>query len=166
MTIESSSHRSTVTRLPAGPTADGFASRHLGPDDDDVRTMLQAVGQGVPDELIAAAVRPSIALTRAAGPVPSCTEHEALAALAEIAGRKPVRTSLIGAGYYGTTRRRSSPATCWRTPLVQPRTPLPARDLPGTPRGAADFQTVVTDLTGMDLANASLLDEATAAARP
>ncbi len=93
------------------------------------------------------------------------TEREALDKLRETANKNKVLTSLIGQGYYGTI----TPPVIQRNILEKPGLvhglyALPARNQPGSPGSAPELQTMVTDLTGLDVANASLLDEATAAA--
>jgi glycine dehydrogenase len=142
-----------------------FSLRHLGPDDAAVQTMLEAVGQRSLETLMAAAVPASIRDDEPLGLDRAPTEEGALAALRTMAERNQVLTSLIGAGYYGT----HTPQVITRNVLENPAwytayTPYQPEISQGRLEALLNFQTVVTDLTGMDLANASLLDEATAAA--
>jgi glycine dehydrogenase len=142
-----------------------FADRHIGPRPDDRRHMLDAIGVGSTDELIDQTVPPSI---RASAPLdldPALTEPEALAQLAELASRNRVMTNLIGLGYSGTTtppviRRNVLENPAWYTAY----TPYQPEISQGRLEALINFQTMVADLTGLDIANASLLDEATAAA--
>ena len=142
-----------------------FAGRHIGPDESDVEAMLAAVGVASIDALMDAAVPASIRTDEpldVAGPL---TESEALAALHKIASRNDVYRSFIGTGYYGTV----TPGVIKRNILENPGwytayTPYQPEISQGRLEALINFQTAVCDLTGMDIANASLLDEATAAA--
>ena len=142
-----------------------FARRHIGPDPDQLAGMLSTIGVEDLDALLDAAVPASI---RAGEPLalPSGrTEREILTALRELAARNEVATSLIGMGYYGTF----TPPVIQRNLLENPAwytayTPYQPEISQGRLEALLNFQTMVTDLTGMDLANASMLDEATAAA--
>ncbi len=150
---------------PAGPGADGFAPRHLGPTSDDVDLMLETLGLSSLAELMTAAVPESIRISEPLGLRRVPTEHDALGALAAMASRNQVVTSLIGTGYYGT----HTPNVIGRNVLENPAwytayTPYQPEISQGRLEALLNFQTVVTDLTGMDMANASMLDEATAAA--
>jgi glycine dehydrogenase len=148
-----------------GRTGSGFARRHIGPSAADVAAMLQAVGAPDLDSLIAETVPRAI---RQAEPLPfgrGLTESEALAELGRIAGQNEVFTSLIGQGYYGTI----TPPVVQRNILENPAwytayTPYQPEISQGRLEALVNFQTMVADLTGLDVANASLLDEATAAA--
>jgi len=142
-----------------------FAERHFGPRDADIEQMLGELGHESLETLVAAAVPESILTTEALGLVSISDEHEALARLAEIASRNTVRTSLIGCGYSGT----HVPPVIQRNVLENPAwytayTPYQPEISQGRLEALLNFQTMVSDLCGMDLANASLLDEATAAA--
>src|SRR5690606_5606256 len=131
----------------------------------EVDAMLAAIGVGSLDELIAQTVPADIRLTAPLaldGPTP---EHEALAQLRSIAARNVVNKSLIGMGYYGT----HTPAVILRNVMENPGwytayTPYQAEIAQGRLEALLNFQQMVIDLSGMELANASLLDEATAAA--
>jgi len=148
-------------RLPV----EDFADRHLGPDGAEVATMLAAIGQDSLDSLMATAIPEAIHVTEPLGFDAVPTEEAALAALRAMADRNQVVTSLIGAGYYGT----HTPHVILRNILENPAwytayTPYQPEISQGRLEALLNFQTVVTDLTGMDIANASMLDEATAAA--
>jgi glycine dehydrogenase len=142
-----------------------FVNRHVGPDPDDVAAMLEVVGRESLDELIERAVPSDI---RSAGPLelpPAAGEPDVLARLRAIAERNDVRTSMIGMGYSGT----NTPPVILRNVLENPAwytayTPYQPEISQGRLEALLNFQTAVGDLTGLDLANASMLDEATAAA--
>ncbi|WCO65032.1 aminomethyl-transferring glycine dehydrogenase [Iamia majanohamensis] len=142
-----------------------FASRHIGPGDDDQAAMLDALGYGSLEELVDDAVPASI---REAAPLDlpaPVSEAEALARLRDLAGRNQVLTSMIGLGYHDTV----TPPVIRRSILENPAwytayTPYQPEISQGRLEALLNFQTLVTDLAGLALANSSLLDEATAAA--
>jgi glycine dehydrogenase len=142
-----------------------FTRRHIGPSPAEVETMLQTVGAASVAELIAQTIPATI---RQAMPLdfgPALSETEALARLREIATQNQVFTSLIGQGYYGTIL----PPVIQRNILENPAwytayTPYQPEISQGRLEALINFQTMISDLTGLDVANASLLDEATAAA--
>ncbi|RMI32209.1 aminomethyl-transferring glycine dehydrogenase [Nocardia stercoris] len=146
-----------------------FADRHIGPDAREVDTILATVGATSLDELAQRAV-PAAILDTADGNglqvlPPAATEHEVLAELAELAGANTVATSMIGLGYYDTL----TPPVLVRNLLENPAwytayTPYQPEISQGRLEALLNFQTMVSDLTGMEVANASMLDEATAAA--
>ncbi|MFP5403020.1 MAG: aminomethyl-transferring glycine dehydrogenase [Gammaproteobacteria bacterium] len=144
---------------------DAFVHRHLGPNSDELARMCATIGVNDIDGLIAQTVPAGI---RLASPLPlagATPEHEALARLKAIAGRNVVRKSMIGQGYYGT----HTPAVILRNVLENPGwytayTPYQAEISQGRLEAMLNYQQMVIDLTGLELANASLLDEATAAA--
>ena len=144
---------------------DAFIHRHLGPNADEVATMCATLGVQGLDALIDQTVPAGI---RLASPLPlaaSMPEHEALAHLRSIAARNVVKKSLIGLGYYGT----HTPAVILRNVMENPGwytayTPYQAEISQGRLEALLNYQQMVIDLTGLELANASLLDEATAAA--
>jgi glycine dehydrogenase len=148
------------------PTLQGsFADRHLGPTDDDIDAMVTAVGVGSLGELIDRAVPPVIRSHRLPDVIGPLSEVEALAELRKRAGRNQVLRSMIGMGYHGTV----TPGVLQRNILENPGwytayTPYQPEISQGRLEALLNFQTVVSDLTAMDIANASLLDEATAAA--
>jgi glycine dehydrogenase len=147
--------------------ARGFVDRHLGPDRDAQAKMLAVVGYGSLDELVSAAVPPSIrdeAGRRSALPGPA-SEVEVLAELRERARANTVVTSMIGLGYYGTV----TPGVIKRNVLESPAwytayTPYQPEISQGRLEALLNFQTVIADLTALPVAGASLLDEPTAAA--
>jgi glycine dehydrogenase len=142
-----------------------FISRHIGPSSDDLPAMLAAIGAPSLDALIAETVPAAIRLP-SPPPLPEPRpEAEALAALKEIAAKNKPYKSLIGMGYADTL----TPAVILRNVLENPGwytayTPYQAEIAQGRLEALLNFQQVVIDLTGLPLANASLLDEATAAA--
>jgi glycine dehydrogenase len=142
-----------------------FASRHIGLDAADERHMLDAIGTGSRRSLIEAIVPPSIARRDAMNLPPAIGETAALAELREIAKKNRLLKSFIGQGYHGT----HTPVVILRNILENPAwytayTPYQAEISQGRMEAIVNFQTMVCELTGMPLANASLLDEATAAA--
>jgi glycine dehydrogenase len=146
-------------------TQDSFADRHIGPRGDELATMLAAVGVGSLEELIERTVPAAIRSERTLALPPARTEAGALAALRAMAGRNRVATSLIGMGYYGT----HTPPVILRNVLENPGwytayTPYQAEVSQGRLEAVLNWQQMVADLSAMELANASLLDEATAAA--
>jgi glycine dehydrogenase len=151
--------------LPELETPDRFVGRHVGPDPDEQARMLDELGLASLDELVDRAVPDSIR-TREPLRLPAPrSETGALARLRELAQRNEVFTSLMGMGYSDTF----TPAVIQRNVLENPAwytayTPYQPEISQGRLEALLNFQTMVSDLTGMDLANASLLDEATAAA--
>ncbi len=146
------------------PVAD-FAPRHIGPDDDAVRTMLDALGFADLDSFVDATVPSTIRMQRplALDAVPD--EGDALGRLRAVAQRNRVVTTLIGCGYHDTV----TPNVILRNVLENPAwytayTPYQPEISQGRLEALLNFQTMVADLTGLDMANSSLLDEATAAA--
>jgi glycine dehydrogenase len=142
-----------------------FADRHIGPDAEQQATMLDALGYQTLDDLTAAAVPASIRTDTPLDLPAALSEAEALAALRALADRNEVFTSLIGMGYSGTV----TPGVILRNVLENPAwytayTPYQPEISQGRLEVLLNYQTMVADLTGMDLANASMLDEGTAAA--
>lgn len=143
---------------------DDFIPRHIGPDDRQIEAMLSTVGADSLEDLIDRVVPETI---RSSSPLdlPQVrSEREALSYLRKMAGRNNVLTSMIGMGYYGTI----TPKVILRNVLENPGwytayTPYQAEVSQGRLEVLLTFQQMVMDLTGLDLANASLLDEATAA---
>jgi len=142
-----------------------FVERHIGPNDDEIATMLGVIGHDSLDAMTDAIVPAKI---RAQDPLAlpdSLTEVDALAKIRAIAARNQVLRSFIGQGYYGT----HTPKVILRNILENPAwytayTPYQAEISQGRMEALINFQTLCADLTGMEIANASLLDEATAAA--
>ena len=148
-------------------TFDAFERRHIGPSTDQESTMLKELGYPSLEDFISQVVPSSIAMTHAlADLLPSArTEVEVIAELREMASRNKVFTSLIGTGYYGT----HTPAVILRNVLENPAwytayTPYQPEISQGRLEALFAFQTLICDMTGLDIANASMLDEGTAAA--
>jgi glycine dehydrogenase len=144
---------------------DSFARRHIGPNDDEVAAMLRELGFEQLDALIDATVPKNIRLDRPLDLPDAKSETEALAELRAIAKKNTVAKSFIGAGYNDCI----TPPVIQRNILENPGwytayTPYQAELAQGRLEALLNFQTMVTDLTALDIANASLLDEATAAA--
>jgi glycine dehydrogenase len=142
-----------------------FLRRHIGPSATEVDAMLETVGFASLDALIDATVPDSIRLTRPLDLPEALSEAEALAELKSIMGRNRVARSFIGQGYYGT----HTPPVIQRCVLENPGwytayTPYQAEISQGRLEALLNFQTMICDLTALDVSNASLLDEATAAA--
>ncbi|SCG38862.1 aminomethyl-transferring glycine dehydrogenase [Micromonospora humi] len=146
-------------------TAEQFADRHIGPGPDDERRMLEAVGYGSVDELMDAAI-PEVIRWHGTLDLPApAGEREAIAELRALAADNTVAVSMIGLGYHGT----HTPAVIRRNVLENPAwytayTPYQPEISQGRLEALLNFQTMVTDLTGLATANASMLDEGTAAA--
>src|SRR5258706_2475865 len=146
-------------------TLDLFAERHIGPSESDQRAMLATLGYDSLDAFIAAVVPPDIRLKGLLKVPAAKSEQEALAELRAIAGQNQVFRSYLGMGYHDTY----TPGVILRNVLENPGwytayTPYQAEIAQGRLEALLTFQTMVSDLTGMEIANASLLDEATAAA--
>jgi glycine dehydrogenase len=156
-------------RVPLAALEDGtqFADRHIGPRAAEVSRMLDVIGVGSLEELVEQAVPDSI---RDKGGSdlelpPPATETQALAELRALAARNTPLTQMIGLGYSGTVtppviRRNVLESPAWYTAY----TPYQPEISQGRLEALLNFQTMVADLTGMELANASMLDESTAAA--
>lgn len=144
---------------------DEFTQRHIGPDGQEEQAMLDSLGLKSLDELIEQAVPVSIRLDDALTMPEGVSEVEALSELEALAARNKVKRSMIGMGYYGT----HVPGVIQRNVLENPAwytayTPYQPEIAQGRLEALLNYQQMVMDLTGMALANASLLDEATAAA--
>jgi glycine dehydrogenase len=142
-----------------------FASRHIGPDDDAVATMLATVGTTTLDALIDRAVPAAIRTDRPLDLPAPVTEPEVIAELRELAARNHPAVAMIGDGYH----RTHTPAVIRRNVLESPAwytayTPYQPEISQGCLEALITFQTMIADLTGLPIANASLLDEATAVA--
>ncbi|MFC5386892.1 aminomethyl-transferring glycine dehydrogenase [Aquamicrobium segne] len=142
-----------------------FTDRHIGPGDDDVRAMLDRIGVASLDELIDQAVPKSIRLERALNLPAPASEAQALDELSTTMSRNIVMKSFIGAGYHGVQvppviQRNLFENPAWYTAY----TPYQAEISQGRLEMLFNFQTLVAELTGLPVASASLLDEATAAA--
>lgn len=160
------SHDSVAfTSVEHTPAAENFADRHIGPRGGETAHMLSVVGYATLDDLVDAAVPASIRTDRPLDLPAARSEEDVLAALRTIAGKNRVMTQMIGQGYSDTI----TPAVIRRNVLESPAwytayTPYQPEISQGRLEALLNFQTMVTDLTGLDLANASLLDEATAVA--
>jgi glycine dehydrogenase len=142
-----------------------FAQRHIGPSEDDQAQMLKTIGHGSLDELTSAALPAGLAIDRPLNLPGPLTEEQAQAELRRLADRNQVLTTMIGLGYYGTV----TPAVIRRNLLENPAwytayTPYQPEISQGRLEALLNFQTMVEDLTGLPVAGASMLDEATAAA--
>ena len=143
----------------------GFADRHIGPRAADVERMLEVVGAPSIDALMDEAIPAGIRLTERLDLPDAESEAAFLARMRELAARNEPWRSFIGLGYYGCVTppvilRNLLENPGWYTPY----TPYQAEVAQGRLEALLNFQTAVADLTGMEIANASLLDEATAAA--
>jgi glycine dehydrogenase len=144
---------------------DRFISRHVGPRDHEIKEMLSKIGVGSLDELIDRTIPESIRLDKPLDIPDEMSEYEYSKHIRKIALKNKVFRSYLGLGYYGTIL----PAVIKRNILENPGwytsyTPYQAEISQGRLEALLIFQTVVMDLTGMEITNASLLDEATAAA--
>src|SRR5947199_3955121 len=142
-----------------------FAERHIGPSAEDIAAMLKTVGYASVEALMDAAVPESIRWRGALDLPPAATEAQAIAELQALARRNSPLVSMIGLGYHGT----HTPAVIRRNVLENPAwytayTPYQPEISQGRLEALLTFQTMVADLTGLPIANASMLDEATAAA--
>ena len=151
--------RSSAPQLPP------FANRHIGPDAVQIDRMLGVVGFQTLDELIAATVPASIRRSQPLDLPAPLDENDALSAIAKIAAKNRPVPSYLGMGYHNC----HTPPVILRNILENPGwytayTPYQAEIAQGRLEALLNFQTMVTDLAGMEIANASLLDEATAAA--
>ncbi|MEZ5662667.1 MAG: aminomethyl-transferring glycine dehydrogenase [Burkholderiaceae bacterium] len=145
--------------------ASEFIARHIGVSEADEALMLSVIGEASRRALIDGIVPRSIARSAGMDLPPAATEAAALAELRAIAQKNQVFRSFIGQGYYGT----HTPGVILRNVLENPAwytayTPYQAEISQGRMEALVNFQTMITDLTGMAIANASMLDEATAAA--
>ena len=145
--------------------ADRFAQRHIGPSPEEIQEMLRVVGFPTLDALIDAAVPPQIRLRKPLSLPAPRGESELLAELKTILSKNKVSRSYIGMGYYDCI----TPPVIQRNILENPGwytsyTPYQAEISQGRLEALLNYQTMVADLTGLEIANASLLDEATAAA--
>ena len=144
---------------------DDFESRHIGPGPHDVRAMLETIGVASLDELIAQTIPDDIRQRSPLDLGTALSEIEALAKARQLSAHNVVLTSLIGQGYYGTIL----PPVIQRNILENPAwytayTPYQPEISQGRLEALLNFQTMIANLTALDIANASLLDEATAAA--
>ncbi|MDH1683169.1 aminomethyl-transferring glycine dehydrogenase [Pseudomonas chengduensis] len=146
-------------------TQNEFIARHIGPRDADTAAMLELLGYDSVDALTGAVIPESIKGTSILGEQPGLSEADALAKIKAIAAKNLQFKNFIGQGYYGT----HTPSPILRNLLENPAwytayTPYQPEISQGRLEALLNFQTLISDLTGMQIANASLLDEATAAA--
>ena len=146
-------------------TANEFIARHIGPRAADEHAMLATLGYDSLEALSASVIPETIKGTSVLGSKPGLSEADALAAIKAIAGKNQLFTTYIGQGYYNT----HTPAPILRNLLENPAwytayTPYQPEISQGRLESLLNFQTLISDLTGLPIANASLLDEATAAA--
>ena len=154
-------HVRSITMAP-----DSYTSRHIGPRQEEIKEMIEEVGYKSVEQFVEATMPSTVLVNRPLkiSPAKGFTEPEAINRLKEIASKNKIYKSLIGRGYYGTIL----PNVILRNLLENPNwytsyTPYQPEISQGRLESLLNFQTMVTDLTGMDIANASLLDEATAA---
>jgi len=145
--------------------SDKFSTRHIGPNQEETELMLKTIGVESLEKLIDETVPSSIRLNEPLNIAPAMSEYEYLKHVKQIASKNKVFRSYIGLGYYNTI----VPAPIQRNILENPGwytayTPYQAEIAQGRLEALLNFQTMVSDLTGLPIANASLLDEATAAA--
>ncbi|MDX9725316.1 MAG: aminomethyl-transferring glycine dehydrogenase [Bacteroidales bacterium] len=146
-------------------SSDTFASRHIGPRSGDVKLMLRKIGVETLDELIDKTVPPAIRMKSPLKMPRAMGEYEYLSHIRDLGSRNKQFRSFIGQGYYGV----DVPSVIIRNVLENPSwytsyTPYQAEISQGRLEALLNFQTMIIELTGMQIANASLLDEATAAA--
>jgi len=154
-----------LAELTALEEADGFVRRHIGASTPEIAAMLAAIGAASLDDVAAKTVPGSIRSNQAMVLPPAIDEAGVLAELRGLADQNVVKKSLIGLGYHGTI----TPPVILRNVLENPGwytayTPYQAEIAQGRLEALVNFQTMICELTGMEIANASLLDEATAAA--
>ncbi len=154
-----------LAELSALEGRDGFVARHIAPDDAEIAAMLGEVGAASLEELAGRTVPEDIRLAAPPALPEAIDEAAALAELRGLAARNGGAKSLIGCGYHGT----HTPPVILRNVLESPGwytayTPYQAEIAQGRLEALLNFQTMIADLAGMEIANASLLDEATAAA--
>ena len=142
-----------------------FIPRHIGPHESDAKKMLKKIGAESLDQLISNTVPPAIRMSHALNIPAAMSEHEYLKHIKDISLKNKVFTNYIGQGYYDSI----TPSVILRNIFENPGwytqyTPYQAEISQGRLESLLNFQTMVSDLTGLPIANASLLDEATAAA--
>src|SRR5580698_1078622 len=154
-----------LTELAELEENDGFVRRHIGPSETELAAMLKAVGAATLDDVAGKTVPDSIRSNQALNLPPAIDEAATIAELRALAAQNAPVKSLIGMGYHGTV----TPPVILRNVLENPGwytayTPYQAEIAQGRLEALVNFQTMISELTGMEIANASLLDEATAAA--
>ncbi|MCX5796641.1 MAG: aminomethyl-transferring glycine dehydrogenase [Elusimicrobia bacterium] len=155
----------TEAKAVAVPPADCFARRHLGPSQQDTAEMLKLLGYATLEKLADAAVPAEIRLKRPLHLPDALLEPEALVELKAIAGRNQVWRSCLGMGYQDAVTPPAIQRNIFENPgWYTAYTPYQAEIAQGRLEALLNFQTMICELTGLEVANASLLDEATAAA--
>lgn len=154
-----------LLELQALEAADSFVARHVAPSDAEIAAMLKAVGAVTLDDLAARTVPGGIRIQHAMDLPPAIDEAATIGELRALAGHNDLKKSLIGQGYHGT----HTPPVILRNVLENPGwytayTPYQAEIAQGRLEALINFQTLICEMTGLPIANASLLDEATAAA--
>ncbi|MEX0967723.1 MAG: aminomethyl-transferring glycine dehydrogenase [Bacteroidia bacterium] len=145
--------------------SDKFRNRHIGPDEQETKEMLTAVGVDSLDQLISETIPAKIRLEGELNLQPALSEFELLRMLKQVASKNKVYRSYIGMGYYNTITPSAIQRNIFENPgWYTAYTPYQSEVAQGRLEALLNFQTMVSDLTGMEIANASLLDEATAAA--
>ncbi len=147
------------------PSDSGFVTRHLGPNPQETKAMLEVIGVASVDELIDQTVPKQIRLIKKMKLPEPLAEHEVLDLVRAIASKNTLHKSYIGMGYYGCI----TPTVILRNILENPSwytqyTPYQAEIAQGRLEALLNYQTMISDLTGLPVSNASLLDEGTAAA--
>ena len=142
-----------------------FHGRHIGPGADDTKAMLQTIGVSSLEELISKTVPDAIRIKEALDIPAAISEFEYLTELRKVAAKNKLYKTYIGQGYYGTI----TPSVILRNIFENPGwytqyTPYQAEISQGRLESLLNYQTIIADLTGLPISNASLLDEATAAA--
>jgi len=163
--VEAETQTESNPTLPLPAAVPGFAHRHIGPDAAEARAMLEAVGRDSMEDFIGAVVPTEIRQEKALNLPEALSETDALARLRAMTERNQVRRSFIGMGFAGCI----VPPVIQRNLLENPGwytqyTPYQSEISQGRLEALLNFQTMVCDLTGLEIANASLLDEATACA--
>jgi glycine dehydrogenase len=154
-----------LAELTALEAADSFVARHIGPSEADIAAMLHVVGAATLNDLAAKTVPPAIRTNQTLDLPPPIDEAAVMAELRGLAAGNTLKKSLIGMGYHGT----HTPPVIQRNVLENPGwytayTPYQAEIAQGRLEALLNFQTMICELTAMEIANASLLDEGTAAA--
>ena len=144
---------------------DSFALRHIGPREEEIQEMLQAIGAESIEQLIDQTVPRDIRLKEALNLAPAMSEYEFLNHIHALGAKNKIYKTYIGLGYHNT----HTPSVIKLNILENPGwytayTPYQAEIAQGRLEALLNYQTLITELTGMELANASLLDESTAAA--
>lgn len=164
-TTKKSQTNSNSTDSPLSYKLNSFVNRHIGPNEDELAEMLKVIGVDSLDTLVDETIPASIRLKEKLNTGDAMTEQELLRYLKMLGGKNKMFKSYIGCGYYGTF----TPAVVLRNIMENPGwytqyTPYQAEIAQGRLEALLNYQTMVIDLTGLPVANASLLDEGTAAA--